>query len=389
MSTSQRRLLAGSALLAIGLLGCTIQPGPDAPPSASVAASGLAATPSQVAPSPQSSAGSQVAVSAQPPGTSQVDPSAQPSGNVYNTTFSALTSLTAQPTGMYVSWSTAGPSKYPPSAFLTRFAAATGQTEATRSFGPAFTTTPVAAAGWLWTVLSRTSGAWLLRLDPLTLATTGTVRLTGTAAYWDYGAQQMAYAGGGIWVAGAGRLVRVSPASMTVTQTITLPARSADSSADGQVLIVSEAGVGSGGTIERRDPVTGALLASYPVAGITAPSIEAVTGSGVWMAQATGMLGYVERLTTTLAPQAATVVHGTNAIRAAQADGTLWLTGPPGVQGLEYCADPVTGQRIASIPLPDPGQDTFAAVDSSYVYYTYYSGGAHVARAQVPAACVR
>jgi hypothetical protein len=238
-------------------------------------------------------------------------------------------------------------------------------------------------------VLSRTSGAWLLRLDPLTLATTGAVRLTGTAAYWDYGAQQVTYAGGGIWVAGAGRLVRVTPASMTVTQAITLPARSADSSADGQVLIVSEAGVGGGGTIERRDPVTGALLASYPVPGITAPSIEAVTGSGIWMAQATGMLGYVEHFTTTLAPQAATVVHGTNAIRATQADGTLWLTGPPGVQGLEYCADPVTGQRIASIPLPDSGQDTFAAVDSAYVYYTYYSAGDHVERVRVPAACVR
>src|SRR6202000_1364818 len=150
--------------------------------------------------------------------------------------FRSLTSLTPAPTGMYLSWSTARPGTYPPPAYLTRFSAASGRVEATRSFGPAFTSTPVAAAGWLWAVLSRTNGAWLLRLDPRTLATTGTVRLTGDDAYWLYSAQQVAYAGGGIWVAGAGRLVRVSPDAMTVTQAITLPAHSAGASADGPVL---------------------------------------------------------------------------------------------------------------------------------------------------------
>ena len=308
---------------------------------------------------------------------------------MYETAFAGQTSLSAQPSGMYLSWSTGGSAMNPTPAFLTRFAAASGQAEATRSFGPAFTTTPVEAAGWLWTVLSRPGGAWLLRMDPLTLATTATARLAGTDADWHYGAQPVAYAGGGIWVAGAGRLVRVSPASMSLTETITLTTRSAGASADGQVLIVSEASADGGGTIERRDPATGALLASHPVVGVTGPAIEAVTGSGVWVAQATGMLGYVERFTTALAPQSLTQVSGTNAIQAALADGVLWVTAPPGARGLNFCADPVTGRRLASIPLPDSSQDTFAAVDSVYVYYTYYSGGTRVGRAQVPAACLR
>jgi hypothetical protein len=217
------------------------------------------------------------------------------------------------------------------------------------------------------------------------------VRLAGDDGDWNHGGQQLAYAGGGIWVAGAGQLVRVSPTAMTVTKTITLPAHSASASADGQVLVVSEASAGSGGTIQRRDPVTGAQLASYPVPdGVTAASIDAVTGSGVWMAQPTGMLGYVERFTTaSLAPEPATVVHGSNAVESTLADGTLWVTGPPGIRGLDYCADPVTGQRVAGIALPDSGQDTFAAADSASVYYTYYSGGSRVGRAAVPAECVR
>jgi len=377
MSTSQRWLLAGPALLAFALLGCAVQPGHPAAPLGSRPAT----TPSSVAPS------------ATPPADSPATASAPPSGNVYTTAFPNVTSLSAQPAGMYVTWSAAGStSADPPDAFLTRFAAATGRVAATRSFGQAFTTKPVAAAGWLWTVLSRPGGAWLLRLDPLTLATTATTRLAGTDADSQYGAQPVAYAGAGIWVAGGGQLVHVSPTSMSAMRALTLPARSAGASADGQVLVVSEA-TATGGTIERRDPVTGALLASYPVAGVTAPAIESVTSDGAWMAEPTGMLGYVEHFSTALAPQPATEADGTNGIQAALADGTLWVTAPPGARGLNYCADPVTGQRLASIPLPDVAQDTVATIGSAYVYYTYYSsgggGGERIGRAQVPAACLR
>jgi hypothetical protein len=88
------------------------------------------------------------------------------------------------------------------------------------------------------------------------------------------------------------KLVAVSPSEMTAQRTIALPgAGDSDvtAGADGSTLIVSEA-ISGAGTVQQRDPVTGALLGSIPMAGVVAR------------------------------------VEGSNGIRVELRDGDLWVT---------------------------------------------------------------
>lgn len=121
------------------------------------------------------------------------------------------------------------------------------------------------------------------------------------------GQSHIAFAGGSIWVDGSDELIQVSPVTVAAGQTIPLPgADSSDigASPDGRTLIVSEADSGLG-TVQRRDPVTGALLASHPMLGVVAALIDGVSGAGAWVREPTGMLGYIERFqTATMTPQA-------------------------------------------------------------------------------------
>ncbi len=53
-----------------------------------------------------------------------------------------------------------------------------------------------------------------------------------------------------------------------------------------------------------------------------------------------------------------------------------------------YCADPATGRRLATVPLPDPGQDYLLAVTGGWIYYSVPASGGFVIRTvPVPAAC--
>jgi hypothetical protein len=316
--------------------------------------------------------------------------SAQSPASAYRLDFLDVT-VTPTRSGPYLSWTTGTSSEWPRVAHLARFVASTGLIEASRSFSQAFVSAPVAAAGWLWIISGVRNSVWLLRLNPLTLATTGRLRLTDRYSGWFVGpSAHITFAGGAIWTTGSGQLIQVTPGSMTISRRI--PLTGADStgvgaSPDGHVLIVSEAHYGAG-TIQRRDPATGALLASRPVFGVTAAGIEAVTDSGVWMSVPTGMLGYIERFTTaSLAPQPATAVHGTNAIHAFLADGSLWVVSPGSGIRLNYCADQVTGHPIASIPLPDYQQDSVTAVASAGLFYL--DPEFHLTRSSVPSACMR
>jgi hypothetical protein len=297
--------------------------------------------------------------------------------------------LTVTGGGLYLRWSLSPAGQDPPRMKLARVDAATGAIVATNAFSPGSIGAPLAAAGSLWLTGSFSGHTMLLRLDPRTLMVTGEL----TIAPVNGGAAQshIAFAGGSVWVDGSDELVQVSPSAVTAEQTIPLP--SADSSdvgasPDGRTLIVSEAD-GGNGTIQRRDPATGTLLASHPMLGVIAPLIGGVSAAGAWVSEPTGLLGYIERFAAgSMTPQAGTRVNGGNGLHADVSNGTLWVTSEAAGPALNYCADPATGRRLATLPLPDLARDYLMAVTGGRIYYSVPASAGFVIRTvPVPAAC--
>jgi hypothetical protein len=322
---------------------------------------------------------------------SSASPSAAP-GGTFTRQF-VNPSLTVTGGRMYLTWqSSAQP--YPPRMTLSRVDPATGAIVASNTFSPGLVGPPVYAAGWLWVTDDPASvgDLLLLRLETRTLMVTGELSVgshpTGNVGTGGH----IAFAGGSIWVDGAGQLVRVSPS--TVSAELTIPQPGADSaevaaSPDGGTLIVSEADAGAG-AIQRRDPVTGALLASHPMLGTFAPLIDdGVSGDGIWVREPTGMMGYIERFqTATVTPQTATRVEGTNGIAADVWDGVLWVSNEADGAARNYCADPATGRRFATLPLPNLAQDDLMTVHAGIIYYSVpATDGFAIRTVPVPAAC--
>jgi DNA-binding beta-propeller fold protein YncE len=292
----------------------------------------------------------------------------------------------------YVAWQVNAASSAVPRFELARADPVTGAIEATHRFGDGSIGAPVTAAGWLWVTISAAQGESLLRLNPADLAV-GAALPIGGGSRQDASSRgdQLAVAGGALWVADGSQLLRVLVPAAKVAAALLLPGAFSSgvaASADGSVLVVSEANSSGAGSVQRRDPVTGTLIASHAMTGVAAPGIGGVTGTGAWVSEATGMLGYVERFSTaTMSPDPATDVGGTNGINARVADGAVWVTDQVG-SGRNYCANPATGRVLARIPLPDPGQDYLLAVSDRYLYYQVPADdGFYLKRAQVPAAC--
>lgn len=298
--------------------------------------------------------------------------------------------LTVAGGSLYLSWDLPPRQQYPPRMALGRVDGATGVIVASNTFSAGLVGLPLYAAGSLWVTDSAAGGELLLRLDPRTLMVTGELKVGSHPAVGGM-ASHVAFAGGSIWVDGADRLVQVSPQTVDAEQAITFPgADSSDAAAspDGGTLIVSEARSGNG-TIQRRDPVTGALLASHPMLGVIAPVIGGVSGDGAWVAEPTGMLGYVERISAqSMTPQVPTQVEGTNGIRANVWNGVLWVSNEVGGAARNYCADPQTGHRLATLPLPDLNQDYLLTAYGHRLYYSAASGAGFAIRTvPIPAAC--
>lgn len=303
-------------------------------------------------------------------------------------------------TGLYVTWQVSAPGSVVRSE-LARVDPVTGRAEAQRRIGAAVGGV-LQAAGSLWAVTVAGEAPQtdvLLRLSPGTLTVVGRWRIgTGSVPR----SQVLVIAGGGLWAAGGNRLLRLSLPGGKVTASIALPGAAASdlsANAAGSVLVVGEAGSGGRGAVQRRNPVTGAILASHPVAGVTAPGVAGPVGSAVWVSEAGGMMGYVQRLdTTTLAPggstctpggTSSTCVLGTNGITARMADGLLWVTQPGGGNSRNYCARPVSGRELAPIGLPQPSADAVLAVTPHRVFYAAPGprGSQYLRHEAVPRAC--
>lgn len=302
------------------------------------------------------------------------------------------------PSGVYVAWQVS-PSGGVVRSELARVDPASGRVEATRRLGAAFGQA-VAAAGALWVATSAVTGETLLRLNPDTLALTGSWR-AGSGGGHPWAAQTLVVAGGGLWVAGGNRLLRLSLPEGRITASIILPGVGSDLSANsaGTVLVVGEADSGGRGAVQRRDPATGAILASHPVMGVTAPAVAGPAGSAVWVSEATGMMGYVQRLDAATLAAAGnsctegrstnTCVEGTNDITARLANGLLWVTQMAGGNGRNYCAGPSDGRPLTPIRLPQPAQNEVLAIAARRIFYAAPGPKAsqYLRQEAIPATC--
>jgi hypothetical protein len=292
----------------------------------------------------------------------------------------------------YVTWQNQ-PRRNVPSTTLVRADQATGRIEAARTFGTGYISTPQAAGGSLWALLA-TKRETLLRMNPVTLAVTGTLRISNGQYLSGNHGNHLSVAGGALWAVAGNRLVRVSLRTGKAQKVVDLPggySTSMAGSPSGSFLIVSVAGSGGRGSLQRRDPVSGALLASHPTEGVTAASVGGVIDSGVWAAQPTGMQGFIQRYrTSTLAPVSGTAVEGSNGVGVVVANGLAWVLRAGPEENNSYCANPVTGKKLAAIPLPHPARDDVAGIWGQRVYYAAASGqgvSSYLRRVAVPAAC--
>jgi hypothetical protein len=293
----------------------------------------------------------------------------------------------------YVTWQNQ-PKHNVPSTTLVRADQATGAIEATRTFGTGYISAPQAAGGSLWALLA-TRQETLLRMNPRTLVVTGKLRISNGEYLNSNGfGNHLSVAGGALWAVAGDRLVRVSLRTGKAEKVIDLPggySTSMAGSSSGSFLIVGVADSGGRGSLQRRDPVSGALLASHVTEGVVAATVGGVIGSGFWAAQPTGMEGFIQRYrTSTLAPVSGTAVEGGNAISVVVADGLAWVLRAEPETDVNYCADPVTGRKLAAISLPGPARDSVIGIWGQDVYYAASTGqdeGTHLKRITVPAAC--
>jgi hypothetical protein len=302
--------------------------------------------------------------------------------------------VTVTADGLFVAWQVNAVTAAVPRFELARVNQATGAIEASHRFSPGYIGSPLAAGHWLWIITATATGESLLRVNPSDLAVTGELPVVSGSNPGLGEGSHLAVADGALWVAGGDRLLRVSLTSGRMLAAITLPgAFTSDvaASANGTILALGEAANTGLGSVQRRNPVTGALLASHSIIGVAAPTLGGVIDSAVWVSEPTGMEGYVERFTVAkMTPDPATDVVGSNGIRVTVADGVVWITDADGTGGAgrNYCANPVTGRRLATIPLPNPDQDYVLAVSPRSVYYEApASNGFYIRTVKVPAAC--
>jgi hypothetical protein len=247
-----------------------------------------------------------------------------------------------------------------------------GAIEARRTFRRDDVAATLIADYWLWVTIkpwNQHRPSWLLRLDPKTLQVLSQTRLR------DPTSDDLAVAGSNLWVGDAGHIDQVAVIGGAITAR--LPIRGAKqislfSSRQGKLLLLSEGDDSGHGWIERRDPYTGALDArSAEFLGATIPRLGGTAGNGLWISEATGLQGYVERLNVaTLRPLHALQppLDTTNAVRASVIDGVLFVSDPRGADH-NYCADPVSGDPRVTMPVGEQ-RGFFLTADSSRIYYS-------------------
>jgi hypothetical protein len=301
------------------------------------------------------------------------------------------------PSGLYMAWSTStlGTVNLDELGLMSR---SNGQVEAERSLQGALDS-GVLYGGSLFVVTTAPSGVWLLRLDSQTLSLESRWHVAAASKPLSVGS--LAIVGKTLWVAGGDRLLRVSLSTNRPLVSLVVTAASRWSLAtdpEGHALVVSASTADGIARIERRDPLTGRLLASTPpLVTVDGFRLGGVYGDGVWTASPGGMLGAVERfdLMTMNPPRCASVgntdacVQGSNGISVLVSHGLLWVFGAeqaPGGPLNDYCANPTTGHVLAAVSI-QPNEDSLIAV-GSHLLYIADQGTGTVSEEPVPRGCL-
>lgn len=211
-------------------------------------------SPAALTASPRASATSAPAASSSP----------LPQGGVAAGSF-AGPGLAITTTGIYLAWWVSPPASGVRTE-LARIDVASGRIVAARQLGAVHFDQAVAAGGSLWVATSSGTGEALIRLDPQTLAVTGRRRIGGDGNQ-GFSGHVLAVAGGGLWVAGGDRLLRLSLPAGALTASVSLPGVGTSevaANSPGTVLVAEETNSIGSGILQRRDPATGALLAASP-----------------------------------------------------------------------------------------------------------------------------
>jgi hypothetical protein len=197
----------------------------------------------------------------------------------------------------------------------------------------------------------------VVALDPLTLAVRYTVALGQPPSF---GTEQLAYAGGLVWVATQETLIAIDPATAQTVADVPVAGANAQDfvqvagSADGGALWTTvDSGGGGPISVQQRNPRTGEVLAttSAPVGGLGGAQIAA-TGTSAWLAYATGMMGgyfqtvsAASQLTEVRPPRGS--VGFTNSVRVYLVGRQLWITDP--MSGTIACASSATGRILVVV----------------------------------------
>jgi hypothetical protein len=197
----------------------------------------------------------------------------------------------------------------------------------------------------------------VVALDPVTLAVRHTVALRKPPSL---GTEQLAYAGGLVWVATERSLIAINPATARTVADVPLRGVNAEdwvhvaASADGRALWTTEDSAGGGPiSVQQRNPHTGAVLAaaSGPAIGLGGAQIAAGRASA-WLAYATGMLGgYFEtvskagHLTEARPPRSS--AGFTNSVQVYLAGRQLWIT--DAMTDTFACASSASGRILAIV----------------------------------------
>lgn len=278
---------------------------------------------------------------------------------------------------LYLSWMTSHPGsgRAPVREELARVDATSGKVRARRSVEGQVVSALVDDGSLL--VLVTSNGEDLVRLDPTTLAETGHWRVGGASAP-DLETSAMVRAGGAVWITTGPELVRFTTTRWRVSSAIPIPgAADADlaTTPTGSVLLLGEATGGGLGHIQRRDVVTGQLVAESPaLIGIARPGLTSVTGNDFWISEATGMMGHVEEFVLTSLTPTGTCrtgiytehcIFGTNGLTARISAGTLFVTQEAGGPALNFCADR-DGRVLAQLRIP--ASDSVLAVGRTVLF---------------------
>jgi hypothetical protein len=156
--------------------------------------------------------------------------------------------------------------------------------------------------------------------------------------------------------------------------------------------LVATLGYESPTYVARLDPQTGAVLARARIGQSNGqPTIDGVIDGVIWLTNRSASATDTERLSlTTLrrtSVRAAPSRGSEIAIRTL--DGNLWVTRQLKGATVSYCANPVTGQARARLPVLT-GDSVFLAANATAAYYTDVPVNAHsvqLERATVSADC--